>query len=208
MPPTPFSGRSEPTHSVPVDSACFPGAESPESRPSRALGGRVRKILSNSPPRVDAGDPRLGHSRTPGPHARRPRAPLLPDPAAPTVGVSLRTRQQTPARTPLRPGGPTWQPQRSLPHADACPRSPLHGPLTSRPQTALLFPHARTHWPVPARVALLPGLGPQTSNADPRRALSRSFHIPRSRSSLAGVKRNQGRSASVVLPTDPCTLLK
>jgi len=140
MPPTPFSGRSEPTHSVPVDSACFPGAESPESRPSRALGGRVRKILSNSPPRVDAGDPRPGHSRTPGPHARRPRAPLLPDPAAPTVGVSLRTRQQTPARTPLRPGGPTWQPQRSIPHADACPRSPIQAHLPVIHRQRFSFP--------------------------------------------------------------------
>jgi len=141
VPPTPFSGRSEPTHSVPVDSACFPDAESPESRPSRALGGRVRKILSNSPPRVDADDPRPGHSQTTRPTRQAPApAPLLSDRAAPTVGVSLRTRQQTPARTPLRPGGPTWQPQRSLPHADECPRSPIQAHLPVVHRQCFSFP--------------------------------------------------------------------
>jgi len=186
VPPTPFSGRSEPTHSVPVDSACFPGAESPESRPSRALGGRVRKILSNSPPRVDAGDRRPGHSRSPGPHARQPRA-----------------------RTPLRPGGPTWQPQRSLPHADECPRSPIQAHLPVVHRQCFSFPT-----PGPTGQSLLvshsyPAWARRpATQTPPRRALSRSFHIPRSRSSLTGVKRKQGRSAPVVLPTDPWTLLK
>jgi hypothetical protein len=185
VPPTPFSGRSEPTHSVPVDSACFPGAESPESRPSRALGGRVRKILSNSPPRVDAGDRRPGHSRTPGPHARQPRA-----------------------RTPLRPGGPTWQPQRSLPHADECPVLRSRPTYQSSTDSASLSPRPDPlASPCSCRTPTRPGPADQRRRP-PRRALSRSFHIPRSRSSLTGVKRNQGWSAPVVLPTDPWTLLK
>ena len=147
---------------------CSTGAESRKTMLSSALGCWFRQIPASSPPRVDAGDPRL-HEPS---QTTRPHRPVT-------------------AHPPTRPG-PTDQ-RRGVPfccgpaHTSA-PQFPSGHALPQPSTRTLLSPSCSARYRCSARVALL-ALA---------RALSRPICIPRSRSSQPEVKRTQKTVSAVL----------
>ena len=147
---------------------CSTGAESRKTLLSSALGCWFRQIPASSPPRVDAGDPRLHE-----PSQNHP-APLTSHSSPSYSAWACRPT----ARSPFRCG----------PAHASVPQFPSGHALPQPSTRTLLSPSCSARYRCSARVALL-ALA---------RALSRPICLPRSRSSQPEVKRTQKTVSTIL----------